>query len=142
MRPTLNYKKVSKKRLQTLKPTAELSPFLQKVRKMHEQRERERLRYAKLEWQTARHGRSVEAKYRMKPGEYAAMLERQNYSCITCNRHETDFPRRMHVDHNHLTGKVRGLLCINCNNALGHVRENIQTLRNLAFYLEFHTTKG
>ena len=43
---------------------------------------------------------------------------------------------QIHVDHDHLTGRVRGGLCRNCNIALGHVQESVTTLRNLIKYLE------
>lgn len=42
---------------------------------------------------------------------------------------------RMHIDHCHTTGKVRGALCNNCNLALGLLKENVQTLDNLKFYV-------
>lgn len=42
----------------------------------------------------------------------------------------------LHVDHDHSTGKVRGVLCFNCNAILGHARDNVQVLRNLIAYLE------
>lgn len=44
----------------------------------------------------------------------------------------------LHVDHDHKTGKVRGVLCFNCNGALGQVRDNPDLLRRLATYLEKH----
>jgi hypothetical protein len=40
------------------------------------------------------------------------------------------------VDHDHNTGKVRGLLCLNCNMVLGLVYDNTQTLLNLVAYLK------
>lgn len=42
----------------------------------------------------------------------------------------------LHVDHDHATGKVRGVLCFNCNSILGHARDNPQVLRDLIKYLE------
>ena len=42
------------------------------------------------------------------------------------------------LDHDHTTGKPRGLLCACCNWALGHAKDNPATLRNLADYLESH----
>ena len=40
-----------------------------------------------------------------------------------------------HLDHNHTTGKVRGILCANCNLALGKVKENLDILRGLEDYI-------
>lgn len=40
------------------------------------------------------------------------------------------------VDHSHVTGAVRGLLCGNCNRVLGLVKDDVLTLRSLAHYLE------
>lgn len=48
--------------------------------------------------------------------EYAAMLERQGGGCAICGARPKT--RRLHVDHDHATGKVRGLLCHRCNRTL------------------------
>lgn len=47
--------------------------------------------------------------------QYNQMLADQNDSCALCNKHKSNFKRALHVDHNHKTGKVRGLLCFYCN---------------------------
>ncbi len=44
----------------------------------------------------------------------------------------------LHVDHNHKTGKVRGLLCYNCNNGIGRFKEDIETLEKAIEYLKKH----
>lgn len=49
-------------------------------------------------------------------GEYEAMLAAQDGHCALCPA--TPKTRRLHVDHDHKTGAVRGLLCYRCNNAL------------------------
>lgn len=57
-------------------------------------------------------------------------------SCEVCNKDITY--ARKHVDHCHNTGIVRGVLCFNCNVALGNVREDISILQKLIQYLEVH----
>lgn len=47
-------------------------------------------------------------------------------------------PKRFHVDHNHLSGKVRALLCGNCNLALGHLKDSAILARAAATYLDKH----
>lgn len=54
--------------------------------------------------------------------------------CDVCGK--VDDISRMHIDHDHATGKIRGLLCQGCNTALGYVKDNPLILRALALYLE------
>ena len=72
--------------------------------------------------------------------EYDAMLEAQGGGCFICGRP----PREdisLHVDHNHSTGKVRGILCFRCNNALADFQEDTQLLRRAIDYLAAHTAE-
>lgn len=74
-------------------------------------------------------------RYGMKPGEYAAMLERQGGRCMTCGA----LPTAKHplpVDHDHETEEVRGLLCRFCNLSIGTSLESTAILRRLVLYLE------
>jgi hypothetical protein len=61
------------------------------------------------------------------------MLKVQNNSCLICGKKETK--RRLSVDHNHKTGKVRGLLCSHCNHILGLSYDNIKILQSAINYL-------
>jgi hypothetical protein len=77
--------------------------------------------------------------------EYARLLEAQGGHCALCPN--TPKTRRLHVDHDHATGKVRGLLCHRCNRALPTWVSG-DWLRNAAFYvdragpgLRFYTTR-
>ncbi len=67
--------------------------------------------------------------------EWQLMLDSQNGKCKICSRHRTEFVRDFHVDHDHATGKVRGLLCHNCNNLLGQARDDIMVLNKAIEYL-------
>jgi hypothetical protein len=60
------------------------------------------------------------------------MIEAQGGTCAVCPG------EAQHVDHDHETGLVRGILCFNCNQALGIARDVPKTLRALAAYLEVH----
>jgi Recombination endonuclease VII len=58
------------------------------------------------------------------------MLAEQGGLCACCDK-----PNPEHVDHDHETGNVRGMLCFNCNQALGNARDDIETLQRLRNYL-------
>lgn len=64
--------------------------------------------------------------------EFEAMLEEQGGVCAICGR---DGERTLHVDHDHKTGKVRGLLCDNCNHGLGKLGDDPDQLEAGAHYL-------
>lgn len=66
---------------------------------------------------------------------YNQMLLEQNGRCSICFGHQVN-SRKMCVDHDHETGTVRGLLCSNCNTALGLMQENKERLFKMIEYLE------
>ncbi|UXO93909.1 endonuclease VII domain-containing protein [Pseudanabaena phage Pan2] len=47
--------------------------------------------------------------------------------------------KNLHIDHDHDTGKVRGVLCSSCNTTLGHMKENVERIRGLAEYKLMHS---
>ena len=69
--------------------------------------------------------------------EFKAMYKAQKGKCAICGSSEPG-PRRRHfcIDHNHKTGKVRGLLCIKCNSAIGLFQDSIKLLKKAIAYLE------
>jgi len=69
-------------------------------------------------------------RYGIGQADVDAMIAAQDGVCAAC---ETDEPK--HVDHDHETGRVRGVLCFLCNQALGNVRDEISRLRGLIDYL-------
>jgi hypothetical protein len=80
----------------------------------------------------------LKRKFGMTIEQYDAMLEAQGGGCFICGRP----PREdisLHVDHDHSTGKVRGILCFCCNNALADFQEDLELLRKAMAYLISHT---
>ena len=71
--------------------------------------------------------------YGMDSGEYEGRLAEQLGTCAIC--HEGPGVRRLAVDHDHVTGAVRGLLCCKCNTALGHLREDPHLFDMAKLYL-------
>lgn len=70
--------------------------------------------------------------------EYNTLFLNQKGCCSICEVHQLDLtdPRALAVDHNHTTGKVRGLLCSTCNKALGLFNDSIDLLMKATNYLK------
>lgn len=83
----------------------------------------------------ARHNRLVRI-YGITLDQYNELLERQNYSCALCKRHESEFNTRLAVDHNHATGEVRGLLCAYDNHRVIGRHKDAELLRRMADYVD------
>lgn len=79
---------------------------------------------------------TLKKKYGITQKQYNDMLLSQDNKCHICGVEPTK--QRLHVDHNHLTGKVRALLCQSCNTSIGKMKESPSLLRKLADYLEMH----
>ena len=62
---------------------------------------------------------------------YLSLLKKQKGKCKIC-KHED----KLVVDHDHKTGKVRGLLCASCNIALGRFNDNLNIMKNAVKYLD------
>lgn len=68
--------------------------------------------------------------------EYDELLKLQNGCCAICGTDACSSGRNFAVDHDHQTGKIRGLLCKFCNTALGQFKDDTMTLRKAIQYLE------
>lgn len=83
-------------------------------------------------------------KYGLSKAQWIGMIESQDGKCDACQAAiESDGYRwnAPAVDHNHVTGEVRGILCGMCNSALGLAKDDPEVLRGLLRYLEKHTSK-
>jgi hypothetical protein len=84
--------------------------------------------------------------YGISREEWLAMYEAQNRVCYICQTEgfvmREGHQAKLMVDHCHETGKVRGLLCHNCNRALGLLKDDIECLKRALIYLEGATTRA
>lgn len=72
--------------------------------------------------------------------DVAALIARQGGACAVCGDELDRAPgsRRTHLDHDHSTMRVRGVLCLNCNIAIGRLKDSPRRARLAADYLERH----
>jgi hypothetical protein len=73
-------------------------------------------------------------KFGLTVEQYKQMLERQGGGCAICQSPPTA-GISLHVDHDHATGEIRGLLCVRCNNGIGLFRESAELFRSAAKYV-------
>jgi len=100
-------------------------------RKVHREANRDRTR-----------DKDFRKKYGIDFATYQRMLIIQKGVCAICEQPETKLQngaiRMLSVDHNHTTGAVRGLLCGNCNMAIGYAYDDVTVLRKAIAYLQRH----
>ena len=76
-------------------------------------------------------------RYGLTQTDFEMMAANQANVCAICFRPSSEEQHRvLRVDHNHKTGKIRGLLCHHCNVALGHFGDCIPLLKNAILYLK------
>ncbi len=78
----------------------------------------------------------IKAKFGVTRDEFNEMLSRQGGCCAICMVNKPGGSGNWHVDHNHKTKKVRGLLCHNCNRGIGYLRDEIEVLQLAVEYLK------
>jgi hypothetical protein len=105
-------------------------------RKKHLHLEQYSAEYYKTIW--------LKKKYKITLEEYNEMLKTQKGVCAICENPETTINKKtgetidLSVDHDHLTGENRGLLCTSCNRGLGCFRDNVKYLDNAKKYINNH----
>jgi hypothetical protein len=112
---------------------------------------RDSKKMAKKKYRRTDAGRAAQRRYNAKPSrklyvanynlrkhygitikQYDELLKKQNNKCAICNRESI---YKLHVDHNHKSGKVRGLLCGSCNRGIGLFGESLELLQKAKEYL-------
>lgn len=91
-------------------------------------------------WERSAWKSHLKRKYGITPERYEEILASQGGLCAICFR-KPDDPRgfRPHLDHDHETGHVRGILCRPCNKGLGMFADQLAVLRSAVEYLEKHS---
>lgn len=129
-------------------------------RKQYQQSNRNKINATKREWAKNNKGKVAEYNrksrlknplaykdyqkrycYSITEKEFQEMLKSQDNKCKICNNLFTTSSKTNkvyvpHIDHCHATGKVRGLLCSKCNQALGLFKDDINTIYNSIKYLQ------
>jgi hypothetical protein len=82
-------------------------------------------------------------RYGLTYEEFESLLKKQSGKCAICKCEEDPDPRaiRFSIDHNHITGEVRGLLCSNCNRAVGLLQDNPDIIDAAAIYIRSSESK-
>lgn len=91
--------------------------------------------YQKEKWLKDKGKKSYLSRYGLTLEQYQKIFEKQEGKCQGCKRHESELNHPLHVDHCHVTKKVRGLLCRECNALIGFAKDNPSILKNLINYL-------
>lgn len=106
------------------------------VRAEKKERERRHKVYQDALKADARKDANLQRHYGMSLEDYHTRLSEQGDRCAICGRDQEGFVRAFAVDHDHVTGRVRGILCPDCNRGLGGFQDNPNLLRRAADYLE------
>lgn len=86
----------------------------------------------------------LKSKYGLTVSQYDSMLTRQKGVCAICTKPEitldprTGEVRKLSVDHKHKTGKIRALLCANCNHLIGKAKDSPEICEKAANYLRHY----
>lgn len=116
------------------------SEYRKHNRKVVNERERRRWQNKSEEEKQAANEKGRERRlqrvYGISTKQYSELLKKQNHRCAICEKHQDDEKQRFAVDHNHITGEIRGLLCYYCNHrVVGKHRDGV-LLRKIADYVE------
>lgn len=117
------------------KRKAEKPELIRAYQQAYREKNREALRH-----------RERERKFGISRQEYAELFLKQNGVCAICKQPETATRfgkvKALCVDHCHTSGKVRGLLCSDCNTGIGKMKENREALLSAIRYLDEHSEDG
>lgn len=100
------------------------------------ERRRAQAKRGRLKWAPKRELHERLKKYGLSTEGYEAFLESQQFCCAVCKTDDPGRKKGWNVDHDHMTGTVRGLLCVRCNFMFGHAKDDPEILLAGAIYLQ------
>ena len=106
--------------------------------KAYREKNKEKIRAYTKKYKEKHYANQLKRLYGIGLHEYNLMLTEQKGKCACCGIHRNELTRNFAVDHDHDTGLIRGLLCGNCNTAIGKLGDNIEGLMRALNYLEKH----
>lgn len=80
----------------------------------------------------------LQSYYNLSVENYQQMLDKQEQKCYICDTSNNSSGKRLFVDHCHVTGNIRKLLCQQCNSGLGMFKDNPELLIKAADYIKEH----
>jgi hypothetical protein len=98
--------------------------------------------YAKNRYAANQEFRMMKRNYGLKNNkkislnEYNIKFAEQYGKCAICGKHQTEFKEALAIDHDHITGNIRGLICRKCNLGIGNFNDSIENLKSAISYLE------
>ena len=111
-----------------------------KIKKRYRENNREKILEAKKEYcKDNKHKikeHHLKSKYNIDLNKYNEMFNGQHGNCAICGLHQSELKLSLSVDHGHDTNCVRGLLCNNCNMAIGLLKESTDILIRAVDYLK------
>ena len=117
------------------------------TKKSNEKRKDYHKRYYKVyyilrkeEYKIKSREKHLRRRYGINSDIYNSILKEQNFKCLVCDCNLKELKRNPDIDHNHKTGEVRGILCSNCNVAIGLLKEDTKLIKKALLYLEHNKT--
>jgi hypothetical protein len=111
-------------------------------KRRHYEKHKDRIDQRAKEWYDNNKDRHTNTallrKYGVTLEQYNLLRAQQGFCCAICNDHEDSVGKKMFVDHDHVTGKIRKLLCTKCNVGIGMLKDNPDIMERAAKYLRDH----
>lgn len=119
-----------------VKPFKQIQLFNPKCKKIFKV-SKEKTKLYNQKAQPRRRNQQYLKRYGVSYDEYKKLLNLYNHQCAICKSKATK-KHSLHLDHCHISGKIRGIICYKCNFALGYFQDSIPNLIAATQYLRHH----